>query len=58
MITPEQALQLLDHAASAAQGNRADHIQIQQATKVLTQFISDARIKENFVNEEPQQAND
>ena len=52
-MTPEQALQLLDHAASAAQGNRADHVNIQNATKVLQDFIADVRSKYIKPEEKP-----
>ena len=38
-MTPEEAIKLLDHAAACAQGNRMDHVRVQEAVKVLTDLI-------------------
>lgn len=56
MITPEQALQLLDHAASAAMGNRADHENIRNASRTLEAFIADVRA--NFIRKEDVKSHD
>jgi len=55
-LTPEEALKLLDHAASAAMGNRADHENIRNASRTLEAFIADTRA--NFVRKEDTRAND
>ncbi len=39
-MTPEEALQLLNDAASMAQLNRQAHVQVQQAVIVLTEAIA------------------
>ena len=38
-MTPEQALELLDVAAGQAQLNRATHVQIQEAVRILSEAI-------------------
>ena len=40
-MTPEEALNLLDQAASMANLNRVSHFQIQEATRVLRESIQD-----------------
>jgi hypothetical protein len=39
-MKPTEALILLDNAASAANGTRLDHIRIQEAVKILSDFIA------------------
>ncbi len=39
-MTPEEALQLLNDAASMAQLNRQAHVQVQQAVIILTEAIA------------------
>lgn len=39
-MKPEEALQILDTAASQAKANRADHVAIQQAVQVLLEKIT------------------
>ena len=41
VMTPQQALLILDRAASEYKGTREEHIQIQQATIVLNGFIKE-----------------
>lgn len=41
-MTPEQALALLDNAASQVAATRETHVQIQQAVEVLRQAIDPA----------------
>ena len=38
-MTPEQALKLLDQAGAAANGNRTDHYNIQEAVRILAEVI-------------------
>jgi len=38
-MTPEEALQILDHAASLSPMGRLEHIRIQQAAQILQQFL-------------------
>ncbi len=38
-MTPEQALELLNIAASQAQLNRATHVQIQEAVRILLEAV-------------------
>lgn len=38
-MTPEQALQVLDQAASQAALGRAAHVQVQEAVKVLAKAL-------------------
>jgi hypothetical protein len=40
-MTPEEALNILDQAASMAPGNRRDHATIQQATAAMKRFIAE-----------------
>ena len=39
-MNPEQALQLLDAAASEAHLNRATHVQVQEATRILSVLLT------------------
>jgi len=39
-MTPQEALQILDSAASQAKVNRADHVTIQQAVNVILKKIT------------------
>jgi len=39
MITPEQALSILDQATAMAPLPRAGHVQIQEAVKVLAEIL-------------------
>ena len=39
-MTPDQALKILDQAASMAQATRMDHIRIQEAIDVLKKLIT------------------
>ncbi|MAT45373.1 MAG: hypothetical protein CL609_23840 [Anaerolineaceae bacterium] len=38
-MTPQEALSILDQAASRAQLSRADHVAVQQAVQVLAEVI-------------------
>ena len=44
-MTPEQALQLLDEAASAAQLPRMGHINVQRAVEVLREAITPKEVE-------------
>lgn len=43
-MTPEQALQLLDNAASMAQVNRQDHVNIVRAVEILKEYLQSKKI--------------
>lgn len=40
-MTPQQALQIIDQATGLAPLNRQAHIQVQEALKVLAEFIQE-----------------
>lgn len=40
-MTPEEAVNILDQAASMAPGNRRDHLTIQQAVEAIKRFIAE-----------------
>ena len=42
-MRPEQALQILDTAASQAPITRLEHVRVQEATRILTEFILSIR---------------
>lgn len=39
-MTPQEALQILDNAASRAALSRADHVAVQQAVQVIAEAIT------------------
>ena len=45
-MTPEQAVTILDQAASLAVLNRADHQRVVEAVNVLVKFVEDSKPKE------------
>lgn len=44
-MQPEQALALLDQAASCAPGNRKDHAQVIEAVRILRELIESTKPK-------------
>lgn len=44
-MTPEQALQLLDNAASIANGTRKDHDLVKEAVATLSRLIDSSKPK-------------
>ena len=40
-MTPEEAINILDQAASMAPGNRRDHVTIQQAVEAIKRFVAE-----------------
>lgn len=53
-MSPEEALQTLDQAASIAPLNRASHVQAQNAVKVLNLLIQEKRIAETTQKKQTQ----
>lgn len=45
-MTPEEALAVLDNAASLATLNRSDHVTVQMATDVLREALKKEEVKD------------
>ena len=50
-MTPEQALEILDHVASKSKMSREDHVQIQTATEILSKVLKEIKKIEGDIDE-------